>query len=110
MIKYSPDTKYFATVTKRGRLDVGAPEDTIWLFRTEDVQRFVRDRDQGSPPAPLPLVRVASDKEGPLIESVRWLADSSSIAFTTLNKSSCCKFHQLFVADLFASCKVHQST
>ena len=100
VIKYSPDGKYFAVVTERGRLDLNAPEDTIWVFPTEDVQRFVRHREQGSPRPPLPLVRVASDKDGPLIENVRWLPDSTGIAFTTLKKSSCCKFHQLFVADV----------
>jgi dipeptidyl aminopeptidase/acylaminoacyl peptidase len=100
VIKYSPDTKYFATVTERGRLDLNAPEDTIWVFTIEDVQRFVRHPDHGEPPTPLPLVRVASDRDGPLIENVRWLADSSGIAFTTPKKSSCCKFHQLFVADI----------
>ncbi len=100
VIKYSPDAKYFAVVTERGRLDLNAPEDTIWVFHTAEVQRFVRQAHQGNPPTPLPLVQVASDKDGPLVENVRWLADSRGIAFTTLKKSSCCKFHQLFVANV----------
>ena len=98
VIKFSPDSQYVAVVTERGRLDLNAPEDTIWVFRTEDVRRFVRNAGQGAPPDPLPVVQVTSDKDGPLIENVRWLPDSSGIAFTKLQKSSCCKFHQLFVA------------
>jgi dipeptidyl aminopeptidase/acylaminoacyl peptidase len=99
LIKYSPNTRYFAVVTERGRLDLNAPEDTIWMFPTEEVERFVQRPEQGTPPTPLPLVQMESDKDGPLVENVRWLADSSGIAFTALKKSSCCKFHQLFVAD-----------
>jgi dipeptidyl aminopeptidase/acylaminoacyl peptidase len=100
VIKYSPNGQYFAVVTERGRLDLNAPEDTIWLFRMEDVQRFVQDADQGQPPTPLPLAHMATDKDGPLIEDVRWLPDSSGIAFTAVKKSSRCKFHQLFLADV----------
>jgi len=100
VIKYSPDGNYFALVTERGRLDLNAPEDTIWVFRIEDVQRCVQHPEQGNPSPPVPLVQVATDKDGPLIENVRWLPDSSGIGFTTLKKSACCKFHQLFVADV----------
>lgn len=67
VIKYSPDTKYFTVVTERGRLNLNAPEDTVWVFRTEDVQDFVQ-HPNNVPPAPLPLVQLTSDKDGPLIE------------------------------------------
>ena len=100
VIKYSPDGQYFAVVTERGRLDLNAPEDTIWVFRIEDVQRFVQHPEQGNQPTALPLAQMANDKDGPLIEQVRWLADSSGVAFTAVKKSSRCKFHQLFVADV----------
>ena len=100
VIKYSPDGRYFAVVTERGRLDLNAPEDTIWLFRIEDVRRFVQRPEAGKPPAPLRLAQLAADKDGPLIEHVRWLPNSSGIAFTAVKKSSRCKFHQLFIADV----------
>ncbi len=100
VIKYSPDGQYFAVVTERGRLDLNAPEDTIWVFRIADVQRFVQHPEQGNPPTALPLAQMATDKDGPLIENVRWLPDSTAVAFTTLKKSPCCKFQQLFVADV----------
>jgi len=100
VIKYSTDGQYFAVVTERGRLDLNAPEDTIWVFRTEDVQQFVQHPKTGNAPTPLALAQMATDKDGPLIENVRWLADSSGIAFTALKKSLRCKFHQLLVVDV----------
>ena len=100
VIKYSPNGQYFAVLTERGRLDMNAPEDTIWVFRVEDVQRFVEHPEQGNVPIPFPLAQTATDQDGPLIEHVRWLPDSSGIAFTAVRKSACCKFHQLFVADV----------
>src|SRR6266699_34214 len=100
VIKYSPDGRYFAVVTERGRLDLNAPEDTIWVFRIEEVQRFVQHPEAGKAPTALSLAQLATDKDGPLIEHVRWLADSSGLAFTAVKKSARCKFHQLFVADV----------
>lgn len=100
IIKYSPDGKYFAVLTERGRLDLNAPEDAIWVFRTDDVRRFVQYPDQGTTLVIQRLVRVTSAKDGPLIEHLRWLPDSTGIAFTTLKKSTCCKFRQLFVVDI----------
>jgi dipeptidyl aminopeptidase/acylaminoacyl peptidase len=100
VIKYSPDGQYFAVVTERGRPDLNAPEDTIWVFRIQDVRRFVQHPEQGNPPTALPLAQMATDKDGPLIEHVRWLPNSSGVAFTAVKKSSRCKFHRLFVADV----------
>jgi dipeptidyl aminopeptidase/acylaminoacyl peptidase len=100
VIKYSPNTKYIAVVTERGRLDLNAPEDTIWVFRTEDAQCFVQHPEKAKTPTPLALVQASTGKDGPQIEHVRWLPDSSGIAFTELAKSTCCKFHQLFLADV----------
>jgi dipeptidyl aminopeptidase/acylaminoacyl peptidase len=99
VIKYSPDGRSLAVVTERGRLDLNAPEDTIWVFRIEDVKRFVQHPETGTPAA-LPLAQMATDKDGPLIERVRWLTDSSGVAFTAIRKSRQCKFHQLFIADI----------
>ena len=100
VIKYSPNGRYFAVVTERGRLDMNAPEDTIWVFRVEDVQHFVQHPEQDNPPIPFPLAQMATDKDGPLIEQVRWMPDSSGVAFTAVRKSACCKFHQVFVANV----------
>src|SRR5467141_3087574 len=96
VIKYSPDGRYFAVVTERGRLDLDAPEDTIWVFRIEEVQRFVQHPEAGKAPTALSLAQMSTDKDGPLIENVRWLTDSSGLAFTAVKKNSHYKFHQLF--------------
>jgi len=99
VIKYSPDGRYFAVLTERGRLDLNAPEDALWLFSTADVQRFVQ-HPAAAAPVPVALAQMATDKDGPLIEHVHWLQDSSGIAFTTIKQSARCKYHQLFVANL----------
>lgn len=100
IVKFSPDGRYFVVLTERGRLDLNAPEDTLWLFRTRDVQDFLRRRNGGPAPAPLPLAQSSSDRNGPLIEDVKWLPDSTGVAFTTLKKDSRCKYHQLALADV----------
>jgi len=100
VIKYSPDGRFFAVITERGRLDLNAPEDTLWLFSTAQVERFVQHPDGALAPAPVALAQLSTDKNGPLIEHVRWLADSSGLAFTAVKKSSRCKFHQLVIADV----------
>src|SRR5258708_34656127 len=56
IIKYAPDGQHFVVVTERGRLDLNAPEDTIWLFRTDEVRKFMEDPKKSSAPAPIPLV------------------------------------------------------
>jgi dipeptidyl aminopeptidase/acylaminoacyl peptidase len=100
VIKFSPNMGYFAVVTERGRLDVNAPEDTIWVFRTDEVEHYIQHPERGGPPAPLPLAQFATDRNGPPIDHVTWLPDSSGIAFTVLKSSSRTKFNQLFVADI----------
>src|SRR5712692_8943132 len=65
VIKYSPDGQYFAVVTERGRLDLNTPEDTIWMFRVDDVEHFVQHHEQLDPPTALPLAQIAIDKDGP---------------------------------------------
>src|SRR6266853_175709 len=100
VIKYSPDGRFFAVVTERGRLDLNAPEDTIWVFRIQDVRRFAQHPQSGNAPTALLLAQMTTDRDGPLIDHVRWLTDSSAIAFTAVRKSARCKFHQLFIADI----------
>src|SRR6266699_3786878 len=63
VIKYSPDGRYFAVVTERGRLDLNAPEDTIWVFRIEEVRRFVQHPDGAPAPASVALAQIATDKD-----------------------------------------------
>jgi dipeptidyl aminopeptidase/acylaminoacyl peptidase len=43
---------------------------------------------------------MANDKNGPIIEQVRWLDDSSGIAFLAIKNSHDFRFHQLLSADI----------
>ena len=99
-IGVSPDARFFAVVTERGLLDENVPEDTIWIFRSDEVRRFVQHPAEVAPPLPVPLVKMASEKNGPIIEQVRWLDDSSGVAFLAVKKSQTYQFHQLMVADI----------
>src|SRR5258708_28202175 len=64
-IKFSPDHRYFVIATQRGRLDLNAPEDTVWLFRTQDVEDFMQHPRQTAALLPFPLVTSALAKTSP---------------------------------------------
>ena len=97
-IKYSPDGRHFAVVTKQSSLDRSERDDTLWLFRTEDVRT---DLEQpGRATARTPLARMSADKTEVIIQGVRWLPDSSGIAFIAVKQSERCRFKQLFLVDI----------
>lgn len=100
-IKYSPDHRYFVVVTEKGRLDLNAPEDTIWIFRVEDVKKLIQKANQNAESLAVPLyISAAVEKKGPSIEHLRWLDDSTSIVFTELKRSQQYRFHQLFLMNI----------
>jgi hypothetical protein len=78
---FSPDGSYFLIQTERGRLDQNRPEDTISLFRTEDIVRFLRASKAASVPGPVWTFSRSTFKEGPIISQIRWLSDSSGFVF-----------------------------
>src|SRR5882672_5419126 len=80
-IQFSPDGEYFAVWTERGRLDANRVEDSLRFYRVRDARAFIADQDSSKPPAPLWEFSLSTDKEGPIIGSVRWLADSNGVAF-----------------------------
>src|ERR1700704_5157682 len=41
-VQFSPDGQYFAALTERGRLDLDRPEDTLRIYRAQDVLTFLR--------------------------------------------------------------------
>jgi len=79
-IRFSPNENYFAAYTERGCLDVNRVEDSLRFYRSQDVEDFLEDSDRSEPPSPVWIVN-RSDKEGPVINNWRWLADSSGVAF-----------------------------
>jgi len=52
-VEFSPDGKYFAALTERGRIDLDRPEDTLRIYRARDVVSFLRRADGAQRPAPL---------------------------------------------------------
>src|ERR1700733_14916665 len=79
-IHFSPDGKYFAVWTERGRLDLNRPEDSLRFYRTRDIENFL-EHAGSQPPSPMWVLTLSTDKAGPVIMNWRWLADSSGVAF-----------------------------
>jgi dipeptidyl aminopeptidase/acylaminoacyl peptidase len=77
---FSPDGKYVAAYAERGRLDVNQVEGVLRIYRSGDLQAFLRGPSGVSPPDPLWTVTRLSP-ESPAIGSPQWLASSNGIAF-----------------------------
>lgn len=80
-LQFSPDAQYFAALTERGRIDLDRPEDTLRIYRVQDVLDFLRRAKDSQPPSPLWAFNRSTDKNGPLITHWRWLKNSNGIAF-----------------------------
>src|SRR5882762_2626953 len=78
-VTYSPDGRYVAVYTQRGRVDLDRPESTITLYRVGDLTNTARN--DGRRPTPTWSVSAATYREGPIIKYICWLADSSGIAY-----------------------------
>ena len=96
-LQFSPDGNYFAVNTERGRLDLNCPEDSLRIYRSIDVEKFLEAPDEAEPPAPVWTVTRSTHKEGPIITDWRWLADSSGLAFLERTDSS---HRRLVLADI----------
>jgi dipeptidyl aminopeptidase/acylaminoacyl peptidase len=77
---FSPDGRYFTVWSERGRLDVNRVEDSIRFYRSADVAKFLAGSDKAQPPEPAWVV-TRSHTEGPVINHLTWLPDSSGVAF-----------------------------
>jgi dipeptidyl aminopeptidase/acylaminoacyl peptidase len=78
-VLFSPDGKYFAVKTERGRSNVNSVEDVVRFYRTQEVRYYLDHSDE---PRPSPVWTVArTGKEGGVVGRWRWLGDSSGIAF-----------------------------
>jgi dipeptidyl aminopeptidase/acylaminoacyl peptidase len=96
-VLFSPDGKYFAVWTERGRLDLNRPEDSLRFYRSQDVENFLRHSDRRQPAPPVWEINLSTYKEGPIINYWRWLADSSGVAFLQRAESG---NKRLVIADL----------
>jgi dipeptidyl aminopeptidase/acylaminoacyl peptidase len=79
-VHFSPDGKYFAVWTERGRLDVNRVEDSLRFYRSQDVVYSLQHPDS-KPPSAAWVVSLSTNTQGPIISDWRWLPDSSGVAF-----------------------------
>lgn len=94
---YSPDGHQFVVVTERGLLAQDLIEDSIWMWRTKEVNEFVRHVN-AAPPSPIQLVQMATFRKGPIITCVRWLADSSGLLFLGVNQTGKSTLYRVLVS------------
>jgi dipeptidyl aminopeptidase/acylaminoacyl peptidase len=79
-VHFSPDGNYFVVYSERGHLDLDRVEDSLRFYRSQDVEDFLNRPDGSQRPSPVWVVN-RSEKQGPIINGWRWLADSSGVAF-----------------------------
>ncbi len=77
---YSPDGNYIAVVTERGRLDINRTESTVWIYRSDQIQRALSSKDN-TPPAPYWTFVKSEYGQGSNITHLQWLPNSSGLAF-----------------------------
>jgi len=102
----SPNHRFFVVYTEHGRLDLNRPESIFRVYRTEDIIRILKERQSTREPSPVWEIRESTYKHGPIITRVRWLRDSSGVAFLAKTASG---NNQLLLADLQTKV-VHQLT
>jgi len=96
-ITFSPDRKHFVVDTERGLLESNRPESALRIFNTESVQRFLAHPGNRTVPDPVWTIRKSTYPDGPIIKQIRWLPDSSGLAYLQTNSNG---YDQLFVAEL----------
>jgi hypothetical protein len=79
-VSFSPDGNYFVVWAERGRLDLDNVEDSLRIYRSQDIKDFLQQLNGSLTPAPIWIV-IRFGKEGPVISDWRWLPDSSGVAF-----------------------------
>jgi hypothetical protein len=85
---FSPDGRYYVTVTHRGVLPQGVIEGTIWLFETSPARTYINGK-QGAISPPVALARMSAAINGPIfgadrgkvIMQLAWGEDSKSVVF-----------------------------
>jgi dipeptidyl aminopeptidase/acylaminoacyl peptidase len=96
-VQKSPDGHYIAALIERGRMDLDRPEDTLRIYRLQEVRKALTRPNSAPPPAPLWSFSRSTAKDGPIVTRWRWLADSSGIAFLERGANG---NHRLMLADL----------
>src|SRR5258708_7391345 len=98
-VTFSPDGRYFVVDSERGMLHLNRSESTLRVFRTDDVREYLRHSEITREPPPIWMLSKSTYKNGPIITKIRWLADSSGLAFLVKTSSGS---EQLFLANIKA--------
>ncbi len=79
-IEFSPDGKYFAVCTNRGRLDLNRVEGSLRFYRSQEVENFLHNPKELRAPSPIWVVDRFQKERAPF-RDWQWLADSGGVAF-----------------------------
>ena len=94
---FSLDGQYFVADVERGVPERNRPESTLRIYRAAEVDWFVKHPDKKVQISPYFELTKSTFEQGPIITQLRWLEDSSGIAFLVKSSSG---YDQLFIADL----------
>jgi hypothetical protein len=103
---FSPDGRYFVTVTHRGLLPQGVIEGTIWLFETSLARTYINGK-HGAIFPPVALARMSAAINGPtyapdrgkVIMQLTWGKDSKSLVFVGRDRQENRQLFRVFVTD-----------
>lgn len=77
-IELSPDGNWFLLVTRKGNLETGANDFTLWLYDAQAVRASLTTPDL---PKAKSIARFSSMSNRNGISQVRWMKDSRTVAF-----------------------------
>ena len=92
----SPDQKSILLLTERGVLATNQIEASIWVFDRNAILSYI-DKKASGQPVPKLVASLRSVSNTPVISDVRWVKDSSKIAFLGKRNSP---YQKLFVAEV----------
>ena len=103
---FSPDHRFFAVYTEHGRLDLNRPESILRVYGTKDIVHILKEQPDTKESSPLWEIPMSTYRHGPIVTRMRWLRDSSGVAFLAKTVSG---NNQLLLADLRTKV-IHQLT
>jgi dipeptidyl aminopeptidase/acylaminoacyl peptidase len=96
-ITASPDNSSYVIYSERGRLDLNRPEGTLVWYSDQELRSYIRHGDRAAEVTPLWRLSRSAWRDGPVVTNIRWLQDSSGVAFLQKNEEG---VTVLYLADL----------
>lgn len=96
----SPDHSRMAAFVEYGSIQDNRLHDELRIYDMGELRKFLDDKPSQSPPSPIWTLQEATNSNGnngTLISNLRWLDDSSGVAFLLRNGSG---LRQLMLADI----------